>query len=83
MIDLIKTKEDYGITFYIVNTCLHIIPLFILCYLKEIHSENALRTGIILFYMYYLYLKKKGKTVIDPYINDKLPRDWSDLRINP
>ena len=76
--ELLVKGEQYEITFYIVNSILHILPFFSMCSLK-IGTKHSLFTAIILISLYLLYLKLRNKTVCDIYLNDPNYKSWKDI----
>ena len=59
-IELIVKKEEYELSFYIVNSILHILPLLVMCHLR-MKKKYSLFTTILLVsvYLFYITLRKK------------------------
>lgn len=78
--EIIVRKEKYELSFYLVNSILHILPIFLICYLKRGKDKYALPNVVGLLLIYLLYLKIINKCVSDVYLVDPTYKNWADLR---
>lgn len=76
--ELVVKGKQYEITFYIVNSILHILPLLSMCFLKR-GTKYSLITAILLISLYLLYLRLRNKTICDIYLIDSTYKSWKDI----
>lgn len=77
--ELIVKKEEYELSFYIVNSILHILPLLIMCTLR-MRKKYSMFTTILLISVYLLYITLKEKRFCDIYLIDTTYKSWKDLK---
>jgi len=80
VIDIIFRKKEYDFSFYVVSIIIHSIPLLILCKKESMNNRYALETLLVIFILYMVYLKSKGKNLVDIYLKDEVPRRWKDIQ---
>jgi len=76
--ELVVKGKQYEITFYIVNSIFHILPLISMCFLKR-GTKYSLITAILVISVYLLYLRLRDKTVCDIYLIDPTYKSWKDI----
>lgn len=76
--ELIVKKEEYELSFYIVNSIFHILPLLVMCSLR-MRKKYSIFTTILLVSIYLLYILLREKRFCDIYFNTTY-KSWNDLK---
>lgn len=77
--ELIIKRNKYELSFYIVNSLFHILPLLTICSIG-IGEKYALSTAILLFLIYLYYLKLINKNIYEVYLIDRTFKNWDDIK---
>jgi len=74
---IIMKKYNFEISFLVVISLLHFIPLYVSYY--YITNRYAVHNCIILGLLYVIFIQTIGKDVLSIYLSDKHPRNWIEV----
>ena len=70
-VDMILKGEQYDLWVYIINGIIHAIPLFVLCFSKNLNLKYAFETTIVLIIIYIMFLTKRETDVVTVYTDNR------------
>lgn len=70
-VDMNLKGEQYDLHVYLINGIIHAIPLFVLCYSKNINLKYSFETTVVLILIYILFLTKRNTDIVTVYTDDR------------
>lgn len=70
-VDMNLKGEKYDLQVYLINGIIHAIPLFVLCFSKNLNLKYAFETTIVLIIIYIMFLTRRDTDVVTVYTDDR------------